>query len=463
MSIKWSHLSGPDEYSCRIQMIRNAKIFPVFECLIDSGWRERGLAQILLSRRQPNGNLVIGIYLVDIFCLGLKNTVCNADISLPEYRKMKERMFPDSTLIPIPPGNARRIIRGAIEYARRWDFKPQEDFELSRFMLEGLPEPDNDFTAEFGRNGKPLYIAGPDDDFEAIIGTLTRTAGKGNYDFIAPLKTGDFDEGVNSTERCEKRASSFSKSHPKLVAHIRKAIDKYQKSKRLSAGRGEYELALQFRNAIESRPDEILEIDDEMEYGLLDWLLELPFELAGNGLVTEAAEIGKRFAEVFEPENFLADRAAILAVHGRRDEAATQVEEILARFPEDPWVAIKAGDACYALGDKQAAESLYRRGWTQAGDDSYTREGALERLIPLLEVAGRHDEAQALIAEQKKRHAASLQGDTMDKDSPLLEEKESPRRPPVRSSPKVGRNDPCPCGSGKKYKKCCLNIPLFRM
>ncbi len=25
----------------------------------------------------------------------------------------------------------------------------------------------------------------------------------------------------------------------------------------------------------------------------------------------------------------------------------------------------------------------------------------------------------------------------------------------VRSGPKVGRNDPCPCGSGKKYKHCC--------
>jgi SEC-C motif-containing protein len=25
----------------------------------------------------------------------------------------------------------------------------------------------------------------------------------------------------------------------------------------------------------------------------------------------------------------------------------------------------------------------------------------------------------------------------------------------VRESPKVGRNDPCPCGSGKKYKQCC--------
>ncbi|MBQ8002439.1 MAG: SEC-C domain-containing protein, partial [Clostridia bacterium] len=28
-------------------------------------------------------------------------------------------------------------------------------------------------------------------------------------------------------------------------------------------------------------------------------------------------------------------------------------------------------------------------------------------------------------------------------------------QPVRRSEPKVGRNDPCPCGSGKKYKQCC--------
>ncbi|MGH7393345.1 MAG: SEC-C metal-binding domain-containing protein, partial [Candidatus Rokuibacteriota bacterium] len=27
--------------------------------------------------------------------------------------------------------------------------------------------------------------------------------------------------------------------------------------------------------------------------------------------------------------------------------------------------------------------------------------------------------------------------------------------PRTASGEKVGRNDPCPCGSGKKYKKCC--------
>ena len=34
-------------------------------------------------------------------------------------------------------------------------------------------------------------------------------------------------------------------------------------------------------------------------------------------------------------------------------------------------------------------------------------------------------------------------------------EEEAPRTP-VRAGRKVGRNDPCPCGSGKKYKKCCM-------
>ncbi|UCD84191.1 MAG: preprotein translocase subunit SecA [Deltaproteobacteria bacterium] len=35
-------------------------------------------------------------------------------------------------------------------------------------------------------------------------------------------------------------------------------------------------------------------------------------------------------------------------------------------------------------------------------------------------------------------------------------EPEVKRTPVRREGPKVGRNDPCPCGSGKKYKKCCL-------
>ena len=40
-------------------------------------------------------------------------------------------------------------------------------------------------------------------------------------------------------------------------------------------------------------------------------------------------------------------------------------------------------------------------------------------------------------------------------DSPVVELDDAPAPTPYVAPPKVGRNEPCPCGSGKKYKKCC--------
>jgi preprotein translocase subunit SecA len=44
-------------------------------------------------------------------------------------------------------------------------------------------------------------------------------------------------------------------------------------------------------------------------------------------------------------------------------------------------------------------------------------------------------------------------GDMVSEVNAEVSQEEKTR--PVRSGPKVGRNDPCPCASGKKYKKCC--------
>ena len=43
--------------------------------------------------------------------------------------------------------------------------------------------------------------------------------------------------------------------------------------------------------------------------------------------------------------------------------------------------------------------------------------------------------------------------------APAYQERLNPkgglRAPPLRPAATIGRNDPCPCGSGRKYKKCC--------
>jgi len=184
---KQARSSDSSEYSYRVRLIKNAKSYHLHECLIDKEWQDRGLAQILLSRKQPNNKLILGVYLVDIFCLGLKNTFCNANISLEEYQRLKLGIFKGTVIVPCSPEKVCKIIFGAIEYAKRIGFKPQKDFDLSQYVLEGLQNNDCDLTLEFGKDGKPLYIAGPDDDFEAIIETLRKNVGEDNFHFIAPL------------------------------------------------------------------------------------------------------------------------------------------------------------------------------------------------------------------------------------------------------------------------------------
>ncbi len=41
--------------------------------------------------------------------------------------------------------------------------------------------------------------------------------------------------------------------------------------------------------------------------------------------------------------------------------------------------------------------------------------------------------------------------------SHFFEQRKQQKEPFIRDTEKAGRNDPCPCGSGKKYKKCCLH------
>jgi hypothetical protein len=54
------------------------------------------------------------------------------------------------------------------------------------------------------------------------------------------------------------------------------------------------------------------------------------------------------------------------------------------------------------------------------------------------------------IARRQKRWAEE---GAEDFDQEALDDVPAPY---ARTAPKIGRNDPCPCGSGKKYKKCCL-------
>jgi hypothetical protein len=68
---------------------------------------------------------------------------------------------------------------------------------------------------------------------------------------------------------------------------------------------------------------------------------------------------------------------------------------------------------------------------------------------------GNEEQLQAFTRRYNARLPANLPPPGQDAKSPPSEPSWTPPQPYTREEPKIGRNDPCPCGSGKKYKKCC--------
>jgi len=90
--------------------------------------------------------------------------------------------------------------------------------------------------------------------------------------------------------------------------------------------------------------------------------------------------------------------------------------------------------------ERQVAETRNHRGKTGDAEDT---EGEVEFIATFMqnEKLMKHHELASFRKEEGKWY--------------FVDGKAATPKQYVRSAPKTGRNDPCPCGSGKKYKKCC--------
>lgn len=73
-------------------------------------------------------------------------------------------------------------------------------------------------------------------------------------------------------------------------------------------------------------------------------------------------------------------------------------------------------------------------------------EDTSHRTSRKMQMNAQHNAMQSFDGMQARQAAAA---------SPMASKRQGDSITVVRSGPKVGRNDPCPCGSGKKYKQCC--------
>lgn len=176
---------------------KKARSLPIHECLVNEEWQEQGFANLVIARSHTNGNITACIYLVDLYCLGVKDTHYLFNSTRLNYHEKfggNDKM----NFKPISYTLAHNIVYAGLEFAEEYGFIPHKDFtSITRFMLEEDTEDVELIDIECGKDGKPFYVSGPYDDdqkIRKIVAQLEKTAGAGNYDYILPGSDDEYDE-----------------------------------------------------------------------------------------------------------------------------------------------------------------------------------------------------------------------------------------------------------------------------
>jgi hypothetical protein len=190
------------------KVLHQASTFKLHRCLICEESRNEGLKIIFVIRLLPNQRFLFASYVVDTYCMGLKDTLCRIDTNHWEIEKSLE--FIPATWTDFDYASARNLILGAIDYAAKFGFEPYEDWAESKYVIEFDRPYEKKY--EFGRDGKPLYVQSPNDDPQRIIRQLNQATGGSFHYILAPddfydSVTEDYDDSRLSKSTGPRRIS----------------------------------------------------------------------------------------------------------------------------------------------------------------------------------------------------------------------------------------------------------------
>jgi len=171
-----------DDPTIRLQ---HADRLPVVEALVSESIWESGIGQLLLARKEAEGQLFLGVFLVDVYCLGVKNAFWRAG-SHADLRETIEQFKGTGPMRPIEPACLVKLIVGAVEFAHAYGFPPHPDFRHASRLLAGIDPAKCTREFEYGRDGKPFYVRGPNESL-AVAQAITVRIAEAGGDYLVAL------------------------------------------------------------------------------------------------------------------------------------------------------------------------------------------------------------------------------------------------------------------------------------
>jgi hypothetical protein len=167
--------------------VRRAANVPIQECLLPEGLFEDGIGALILARGTSPDYLNVGVFLVDVSCLGVKDVFFKS-LGPEEYELLLAGTSATQSLTQVDPSHARKLLRDVTAWSGSFGFSPHRDYAAVEALFGDVSADACDAAFVFGRDGKPVYQPGPfetpaqvrrqleqlrlrlgDDGFEAVI------------------------------------------------------------------------------------------------------------------------------------------------------------------------------------------------------------------------------------------------------------------------------------------------------
>ncbi len=179
---------------------------PILHCFRTSTLTEHGIGEVLISRKLSYGNVAFAIFLVDIYCLGVKDVI--VDIG-PEalYRKnVYEKLVARTMLIRMKPECARKLVEGAVQYALDMELPPHADYRVARRIFGDINAAACTEEFTYGKNGKPFFVAGPYDNHakcQRVIRLMEKHCGPGGSHYLMRVSKEELEQITIVETPCE--------------------------------------------------------------------------------------------------------------------------------------------------------------------------------------------------------------------------------------------------------------------
>lgn len=289
---------------------KKVRTLPIYECLVRSDWEETKLTTVTVARNHTNGNITVCSYLVDLLCLGVKDSMYLFNVPVHKYEEFKEKVNGEMEMTEVDYALAHNIVYAGVEFAEEFGFKPHKDFEsVTKYMLEEDTEDIELIEIECGNEGRPVYMQGPfDDDAKArrIIAQLEKNAGPGNYEYIEGFDEFDDDDEFDDEAEYDDDDDDVNEFSEMAFEEKRELfLGMSPKMNDMDEDEGK-----RFVNLVDSIVDDLVDVDQYNKFyeEFLEMLNievdenEIPDQLLGirSGAQTISDELKNRFLAIYQ-------------------------------------------------------------------------------------------------------------------------------------------------------------------